>query len=162
MNYNLKVHLKNHEHDLTNATIISSNEDTTTFNISETSINSNNIDMTMHNSNENSGIIFMDSLQQNQIISQNKPRQTFISTENLVNSHVHQIPDNSALNLNLNDVNNGFVNNIDTNEMVSYIMDTNVELNRPINLIGTRSYEEQIDKINMIQASERNQFNVHR
>lgn len=164
MNYNLKVHLKNHEHDLTNATIISSNEDTTTFNISESSMNSNNIDMSI-NSGDNSSMNFIDGLQENQMLGHSKSK-TFISTDNLVNSHVHRMSDNSTIDLNLNDVNNGFVgSSINTNEMVSYIMDTNVmnhELTRPINLIGTKSYEEQVNKINMIQASEGNHLVVHR
>ncbi len=145
MNYNLKVHLKNHDHELSNATIISSNEDTTTFNISESSMNSNKIELSLINTSESNSLNFMDSLQDNDINVNNRIK-PFIATEGLVNSHQQSI--GQSMNFNASNT-----NNISANEMVSYIVNTNEDMNRPINLAGsTRNFVDNIAKIKLMQS----------
>jgi len=146
MNYNLKVHLKNHEHDLSNATIISSNDDTTTFNVSESSINSNNIEMSLINTSESNSLNFIDSLQGSNSVHSQK-RSFILSSDSLVNSHQQTLSQHSI------NFDSKYINSISANDMVSYIMNTNEELNRPIHLEGsTRNFVDNVAKINLMQS----------
>lgn len=155
MNYNLKVHLRNHGHDHQKyAKIISSSNDetSTTFSISESSINSSNaMDLSIINNstngeNTNSSLSYFNSSTEN-----SEPIEAFVNTDSLVD-----LQGDNQIGLSLNEVNaslshhmSSSQNHMNTNDMVSYVMNTNDQLNNSINnemnklihLIGSKTYD---------------------